>query len=376
MENSARSSERFGSTSSKLLGVIAIILVIAALKYSQSVTLPLAFAFFIVALAWPLQKRLCRHMPQKSAFFLTFLLMVLAFFLFCAALFACAAIIAKQAPNYSDEATQMYAKWQSWGTARGIQFPEAGELKESLADTVGLSTLKSGARRFVSLVGMFVLTIAFFGLGLLEARRIHRELRETRSEASKRILHSLHHIAHKFQSYFLVRSAVSGIQGVCTFVFSLVIGLDFAIIWGVQSALLNYIPTLGSMVAVIPPTLWALFEFQSVGMALVVFFGNCLIQVVLGSFVDPLLEAKQLQLSPLAVLFSIAFWGWVWGVGGALIGVPIAVAIAIVCREFPSTAWISDLLTANRGNGDNSNGDSSNGGNSQDDEANSSSDTN
>jgi predicted PurR-regulated permease PerM len=72
----------------------------------------------------------------------------------------------------------------------------------------------------------------------------------------------------------------------------------------------------------------------------------CFIQLGLGTFVDPLLEGKQLQLSPLVVLFSIAFWGWVWGIAGALIGVPLTVAFVIICRQFETTEWIAELMTS------------------------------
>ena len=336
------SSHRIGRT--PILAILAAIAVIAALKWSQSVTLPLAFALFIVALAWPLQNKLAEKMPHKVAFVLTLFAVVAVFLAFCGTLFYCGAVIAKGAPKYADEARVMYAGLQEWGFSQNINIPKIENLPELLPVSVGGSTLKSGAGRTVSLIGALVLTFAFFGLGLLDARRIRAKLKKSESQNSEKLLDSLHQMTRKFQRYFLVRSAISAIQGVCTFVFCLVVGLDFAIVWGVMSALLNYIPTLGSLVAVIPPALWALFQFQSLPMAALVFFGNCAIQLALGSFVDPLLEGKQLQLSPLAVLVSIAFWGWVWGIGGALIGVPITVAVVIVCREFDRLKWLSELL--------------------------------
>lgn len=334
--------------STPLLAIIAAILAVAALKWSQSVTLPLAFAIFIVALAWPLQNKLAEKMPYKAAFGLTLFLIVLAFALFCGGLYLCGALMVSRAPEYSGEARQMYSTFQEWGRAQGFSIPGSDELTRSVSSGGGskLSAFKSAAGRFLSLLGLFVLTFAFLALGLMDARRIREKLERSDSGNSDKWHHSLHKMTEKFQRYFLVRTGISAIQGVCTFLFSLVVGLDFAIVWGVMSALLNYIPTLGSLVAVVPPTLWALFQFQSPLMAAVVFFGNCIIQVLLGSFVDPLLEGRQLQLSPLAVLFSIAFWGWVWGIGGALIGVPITVAIVIVCHEFDQLSWLAELLTA------------------------------
>lgn len=335
---------RFGSTPS--LAIIAVVVVIAALKWSQPVTLPFTFALFIVALAWPLQNKLAEKMPHKIAFGLTLLSVVAVFLLFCGALFYCGAVIAGGAPKYADEARVMYAGLQEWGFTQSINIPDVKKLPDLLPANAGGSTLKSSAGMFFSLLGAFVLTFTFFGLGLLDARRIYRKLKKSDGEDSDKLLCSLRQIAEKFQRYFLVRTGISAIQGVCTYVFCLIVGLDFALVWGISSALLNYIPTLGSLVAIVPPTLWALFQFQSAPMAALVFFGNCAIQLALGSFVDPLLEGKQLQLSPLAVLASIVFWGWVWGIGGALIGVPITVAIVIICREFDRLQWLSQLLAS------------------------------
>jgi predicted PurR-regulated permease PerM len=90
---------------------------------------------------------------------------------------------------------------------------------------------------------------------------------------------------------------------------------------------------------------WRATRLDSTHKAALVFAGLCAIQLALGTFVDPLLEGRQRQLSPFVVLFSIAFWGWVWGVAGALLGVPLTVVIAIVCQQFERTQWITKLLS-------------------------------
>jgi predicted PurR-regulated permease PerM len=121
-------------------------------------------------------------------------------------------------------------------------------------------------------------------------------------------------------------------------------GLDFAFVWGVLAFLLNYIPTIGSAVAVIPPTLFSLVQFDSLGRPLAVLLGMVLLQIVFGNYVDPLIEGRLLALSPMVVLASVVFWGWVWGVPGALLGVPITIGIVIAADHFPKTRWIARML--------------------------------
>ena len=102
--------------------------------------------------------------------------------------------------------------------------------------------------------------------------------------------------------------------------------------------------TLGSLVAIFPPVLFAFIQFDGFTMPLLVLAGVGGIQLVMGQFVDPRLEGKYLELSPLVVLFSVAFWGWMWGIAGAFIGVPITVALVIACNQFERTRWIAALL--------------------------------
>jgi predicted PurR-regulated permease PerM len=97
-------------------------------------------------------------------------------------------------------------------------------------------------------------------------------------------------------------------------------------------------------VAVIPPVLFGLVQFQSIPMALLVLLGVGGVQLIMGQYIDPLLQGKYLALSPLVVLLSVTFWGWLWGIGGAFLGVPLTIGVVITCRRFARTRWIATLL--------------------------------
>lgn len=126
--------------------------------------------------------------------------------------------------------------------------------------------------------------------------------------------------------------------------FALVIGLDFAIIWGIVTFLMNYIPTIGSVLSVIPPALFAALQFDGVTMPLVVLGGLSALQLVMGNYVDPLISGHYVSLPPFVVLFSVVFWGWLWGIPGAFLGVPITVGVVIVAEHFAATRWIARLV--------------------------------
>jgi AI-2 transport protein TqsA len=120
-------------------------------------------------------------------------------------------------------------------------------------------------------------------------------------------------------------------------------GLDLVLVWGVVNFLLNFIPIVGNIIGIIPPTLYALIQFQSLWWTIVVFFGFAVLQIIISNVVYPTLQGRGLSIPPIVILVSLAFWGWLRGIAGALLAVPITAALLIVCERFCSTEWIARL---------------------------------
>ena len=125
-------------------------------------------------------------------------------------------------------------------------------------------------------------------------------------------------------------------------------GLDLALEWGVIAFVLNYIPVIGPLVATVLPTLFAMAQFASWQIALIVFVCLNLIQFLVGSYLEPRIAGNALSMSPFIVLFAVFFWTFLWGIGGAFIGVPIVIAIVTICEQHPSSRWFAELLGAPR----------------------------
>ncbi len=125
----------------------------------------------------------------------------------------------------------------------------------------------------------------------------------------------------------------------------LIIGVDFPLLWGMLAFLLNYVPTLGSILAAIPPVLLATVQLGP-GHALataLVFVG---VNVVLGNFVEPHFMGRRLGLSTLVVFLSLVFWGWVWGPVGMLLSVPLTMIVKIMLENTEDLRWVAVLLDA------------------------------
>ena len=171
--------------------------------------------------------------------------------------------------------------------------------------------------------------------------------RRLRRDGDTAALDTTAEIAARLQTYMLVRFGMSALTGTALWAFAAIYGLELQREWGVIAFVLNFIPFIGSFVATLLPTLFATAQYESLYTALVVFIGLNLLQFVIGSYIEPRLAGTAVSISPFMVLFAVFFWGALWGIAGAFIGVPILIALATVCAKYPSLRPISVLLSAN-----------------------------
>ena len=141
-----------------------------------------------------------------------------------------------------------------------------------------------------------------------------------------------------------VRTLMSVATGVLVWAFAYVAGLQLAVEWGVIAFALNYIPFHRAIRCNGFPTLFAMAQFQSWQMAVIVFACLNLIQFLVGSYLEPRIAGRALSISPFLVLFAVFFFAFLWGLAGTFIGVPIVIAILTLCRQFPSSRWVAELF--------------------------------
>ncbi|MEE3199207.1 MAG: AI-2E family transporter, partial [Planctomycetota bacterium] len=148
--------------------------------------------------------------------------------------------------------------------------------------------------------------------------------------------------------YLIIKTGTSILTGVVVWIFLAILGVKFAPLWGLISFLLNYIPTLGSILAAIPPVMLALVDI-GLGGAVGVAAGQAVINVAIGNVLEPRLMGKELGLSALVIFISLAFWGSVLGIGGALLSVPLTVAVKIALNVREDTRWLAILMGSQAG---------------------------
>ncbi len=336
-----------GTTSDRGLrvsaGLCAAILIVTALYFSGSIFAPLAFALLIIAIIWPVQKRLQARLPKLVALAVSMLATIViltAFVLLVAWGFGrVGRFIVSDAARFQ----LWYGNLAEWLEGHGIVL--AGLWAEHFNVGWLISLFQQITTRLNSTLSFSLVVLIYVILGLLEVDDAAAKLRAPETgEFGRVLLKGGAETAAKFRRYMLVRTQMSVMTGLLVWGFAALVGLPLAAEWGVIAFALNYIPFIGPFIATLFPTLFAIAQFESWQMAVIVFACLNLIQFVVGSYIEPRIAGNALSISPFLVLFAVFFWTFVWGIAGAFIGVPIAIAALTLCEQHPSTRWIADLL--------------------------------
>lgn len=244
--------------------------------------------------------------------------------------------------SYSDQAQPAIAGLFGW-MGDGV---EQAVLNSLRTIDVG-SYLRSAAGQAGSLLSAAILVILF--VGFLFAERLWFSVKlagltedEDKAERVGRIIGT---IMRRVNRYLLVKTAVSAVTGALVYLVARAFGLELAVAIAVLTFILNYIPSVGSIVATLLVGLVAYVQTGDAGTSAAVFLACGTIQFALGNVIDPMLMGKALRLSSFGIIISLAFWGAVWGVPGMFLAVPIMVAGMIVCSEVPALRPIAVLLS-------------------------------
>ncbi len=218
-----------------------------------------------------------------------------------------------------------------------------GSFKGTDLESLG-TVLKRLSSSFFSFMGSLIWVLLFMIFILAERESFHSRLIMIFGDDSGQVLEVIERINRAVQHYLGLKALISLVTGALVSVALYLFGVPFALLWGVLAFLLNFIPNIGSLIAVIPPVAITLFQYGSLGRTLGVACVLTAIQVIIGSLLEPRLMGKSLHLSPLVVLLALLFWGWMWGLPGMLLSVPMTAGIKIALEQMDRTRSIAILM--------------------------------
>ncbi len=327
-----------------MLGLCTAVLLFAALYAAKSILAPVTFSLFIIAIVWPLQSRLETRMPKLLAALITILAIVFTFVVMASLIVWGFGKIGQWLISNIPRFQELYILATNWLEGHGILAAQV------FSDQFNVGWIFRAVQETASIlnssISFWLVTFVFIVLGLLEVDDARRNIERMQNPIIRQsLLKASSDIAAKFQQYMLVRTMMSALTGFIIWGFALLAGLELATAWGVIAFVLNYIPFIGSFIATVFPTLFALAQSESWQLALVVFLGLNVIQFIIGSYLEPRIAGAKLSISPFVVLFAVFFWSFLWNLPGAFIGVPVVIAILTVCAEHDSSRWVATLMS-------------------------------
>ena len=324
------------------LGILAVIAVGMVLKAAQGVVIPLLIAWLLSYLLAPVVTFLVRRLrlPAPLAVAGVVLLLLLASWGTGLVIQQRLLAFAKAFPAYQEKLAALYAFYGS-----EFNVPAAVLRDLDLTGQIAPLVLRT-SRFFFSFFTNSILVLIFLVFMLLAKPFANDKLRAAFSPARADALIDLTNtISRQIGAYLGALFVISLVTGLVVWGALAALGVEFAFTWGLLAFVLNFIPTLGSIIASIPPVLLALVQFSpEVWPVAAVALALLGIHQVIGNLIAPKIYGDRLNLSPVVILLFLVFWGWLWGVTGALLAVPIAAAIQITLAQIPALAPLAVMM--------------------------------
>jgi predicted PurR-regulated permease PerM len=333
-----------------VLALLTLVLVSIILEQLGSILKPFLVAVFLVNILLPIISFLeQKKIPRILSYIIVVGFVLLIFYLFGFFIYKNIGGFAQNSLVYERKLNQLI------GGILGNLGIIGKDVPFKLRDLTILKWLPTGSITafFTSSLGSFfdlvgnAAVVAFFMLFLIaEVRYFNaRVIKAYGRERASAILEIVQNINTSVRKYILVKLVVSLATGVLATIVMGIFNLDFFLFFGILTFLLNFIPYLGSIIATALPTVIAFLQFNSPWAAVWLLLILILVQNVLGSIIEPKIQGHQLNLSPLLVLISVMFWGWLWDSVGMILSIPIMATLRIILEQIEATKPIAIFMS-------------------------------
>jgi predicted PurR-regulated permease PerM len=327
-----------------LFSMACVVVVVSGLRLAAPILLPSALALFLAVLSLPVMIWLRRHkVPKFSAVMLPVLLNVAVVGLVVMVASSSVSELQTRIPTYYDSLRDLQVSWVQSIESR-TDIPLSEYITMELIDpgaVVGLARNTVGRiAQFVSMTFIVFLIMAFMlNEAMVFPDKFHYITGSTPGEGNR-----LTKVVTEVQTYLGIKTVISLATGLVLGSWAYVMQLDFPVLLGLVAFLLNYVPTVGSIIAAVPAVLLSVVLFGDLGHAILVAIGYVVVNTLFGNILEPNLMGRRLGLSTLVVILSLLFWGWTWGPLGALLSVPLTVIVKIWLENTTDLRWVAVLL--------------------------------
>lgn len=330
------------SKSSNVIVLASVVVIVAGLMAAKSVILPFTMAIFISIICMqPIVWLEKKKVPYGLSVFLVLLLVAVLITTFGGILGNSLTNFMKDVPKYELNLRRIFKTLIGDVNYLGGKI-NPDQMLEMLdpGKVISFTTSALGEIGKIMSDSLLILLITIFIL--LEAKSfINKGLVVEKHYGTS--LNHLNEIGSSIRHYLSIKTFVSFLTGLFIYLWLLIIGVDYAILWGVIAFLLNYIPNIGSIIAAAPTVLLALVQLGFGGM-LWTGVGYFIVNTIMGNFLEPRVMGKGLGLSTLVVFMSLIIWGFIFGPVGMFLSVPLTISLKIMLEQSEKTSWWAILL--------------------------------
>ncbi len=330
------------STSRILITFAAFIVIVAGMKAAATIVVPFLLALFLAIIcSSPVSWMHGKGVPAWLAILVVIVAILAVSSFVTGFLGASIGDFIRSYPRYTIDIERRFSGIYAWLEGRGIDMKNLDLLgRIEPGKVMGYTAILLNSLKDALANGFLVIiTVVFI---LLEASSFPKKLREILDNPDRTLPH-FEKLANEIRRYLAFKTWICLATGALATVFLLATGVDYPFLWGALAFLLNYIPTIGSFIAAIPPVMLAFVQYGYTR-GIIVAVGYIVLNLVIGNFIEPRVMGKGLGLSTLVVFLSLIFWGWVFGPVGMILSVPLTMMMKIALETREDTMWMAVLL--------------------------------
>ena len=328
-----------------ILTISGLIIIFAGLKIADKIVVPFFLSMFIALISFPLLNFFKSKKINTPVSVTLVLVTIMTVSLSIAALIGTSLNnFRKSLPEYKEKISNEIDKVSLIAEKYGVSI-DSNFLYDYVDPNFIMQSVANTISAFGNVLTNYFLILFIVMFTLLEAAGFSNKLKSAFKNSSQSIT-NFHIFSENMNKYISIKTIVSIITGLLIYLSLSLIGLDHAVMWSLIAFFLNYIPNIGSIIASIPAIIIALIQFNFY-YALLVALIYLIINIVMGSIIEPRYLGKELGLSTLIIFLSLIFWGWLLGPVGMLLSVPLTMIMKIALESNDDTRWISILLGRN-----------------------------
>ena len=337
-----------------ILAVMLVIIVLAVCKISGPVSIRILMSFFIFLLVLPLVTALERaKFPSWLATIIAVLVIIVVVLFFVWFGFFSVDMLIQKVPAYAARINDIDGLLKNM-SSRWVDIPDDVSffsfLKIDWVGNIIMPTLRSVSSSAIGVLSSVLIIILMTVFLLGERHVVISKLMSFISDSEEdKVSIIWDRITRQVSRYISIKVFISLVTGGLFYLIAVIVQLDFALLWGVMAVILNFIPTIGSILITALMILMSIIQFApSFGPIIFVAVGTIMTQNIIGNFLDPRLSGNSLNLSPFIILSALGIFGYVWGVVGMFLAVPLLSVVQIICANIEPARPIAILISSGR----------------------------